>query len=110
MKIIKNPEFTHTIKVKSPVDGGHKEETFKARFRMLPVSRVKEVERDAENADNVRAFLLEALVGADDIVGEDDAPLIWNDELRDYLVDMPHTRTALYLGYFAAFSLAKAGN
>ena len=110
MKLIKNPEFTHTVKVKTPVDGGHQEDTFKARFKMIAHSRMQEAERLCEDEDKTRAFLREILINAEDIEDEQGKPLAWNDELRDHLIDMPHTRNALFFGYFEAFSAAKAGN
>ncbi|PTX37164.1 hypothetical protein C8N34_1539, partial [Gemmobacter caeni] len=35
-KLLQKPEFSHTVKLSVPVDGGHDTQTFTARFRALP--------------------------------------------------------------------------
>ena len=109
LKVADNPSFTHTVKVQTPVDGGHKEETFKATFAVMPVSKMQGFDLTTE--EGTRGMLEEVLVEAGDLVGDDGkTALDWNTELRDQLLDMPHVRGALFETYQAALSKARAGN
>ena len=107
MKIIQNPEFTHEVTVCHPVDGGYKEESFKARFRVLPKARVEEIMR---GKDGDRVLLEEALVSAEELQDENGKALTWNDELRDQLINYSPALIALVRTYFGAISKVKAGN
>ncbi len=52
-KIIDHPESPHKVRVMVPTDGGHVEQTFKARFRVLP----KEDSHDLDSDAGIDAFL-----------------------------------------------------
>lgn len=106
-KVSPNPTFTHQVKVSVPIDGGYREQTFKATFRVIAAD---DDERDLNTAQGSTSFLKDAVVGMDDIVGEDDQPLSYSDELRDQLLRLPFVRAALARTYFQAVSKVAAGN
>lgn len=107
-KITENPEFTHGVTVMVPTDGGFKEETFKARFRVLPPEKGDVFA--LKNLAEIKEFLKEAVVYFEDIVGDDDKPMPFNDALRDLMLELVYVRTALVRTYIEAISKARTGN
>lgn len=104
LKIAANPEFTHTVTVRVPVDGGHAEQTFKARFRVVPWSELATVESDpAEQARRI-------LVGWEGIVDDEERPIPYSDAMRDQLLDMMFVRVPVLRAYVDAVAGAKRGN
>ncbi len=100
-KIVATPEFTHAVPVMVPVDGGHREETLRARFRVVP---------DEEADVDVKAFLQKAFIGVEDLVDDSGKPVVWSDELRDRLIGIPFVRSALARAYMAAITKERLGN
>ncbi|MEX0841715.1 MAG: hypothetical protein WD039_05460 [Xanthobacteraceae bacterium] len=107
-KISEKPTFTHVVKVLVPVDGGHREDTLRATYRVLPIDEVKKIDLDA--ADGATAFLRAVIEKLDDIADHDGNAMVYSDELRDRVIALPYCRAALAQGYFDAVSKAKAGN
>lgn len=107
-KIIDNPEFTHEVKVMVPVDGGHEEQTFRARFRLVDEGEVDPLK--ARTAEEFVAFLKRAIVGLEDLVDAAGKPLPYSDALRDRLIALPFIRVALTRTYLAAVTKAREGN
>jgi hypothetical protein len=107
-KLVENPTFTHTVRVQTPIDGGHKEELLKATYRVLRHSEVNDL--DLKSGGGSRDFLTKAIVKLDDLQDEQGRPLPYSDELRAQLLDLPHVRVALAQGYFAAVGKAPEGN
>lgn len=108
-KLAKNQTFTRTIKVFTPVDGGHREETFKARFNLLPTDQVKTF--NLGTSDGSTEFLKRVIASLDDIVDDNDQPMPYSDELRASVISQPHVRHALTMSYFDAVANdPKAGN
>lgn len=104
LKIAANPEFTHAVTVRVPVDGGHAEQTFKARFRVVPWSELATVENDpAEQARRI-------LVGWEGIVDDEERQIPYSDAMRDQLLDMMFVRVPLLRAYVDAVAGAKRGN
>jgi hypothetical protein len=102
-----DPQFTHTVKVQVPVDGGFKAQEFKATFRVVPP---EETDRhDLHTTEGSTAFLRRVIVSLDDI-GADGQILPYSDELRDRVLARPYARTALATTYFKAIAGARAGN
>lgn len=104
LKIAQNPEFTHTVKVRVPVDGGFSDHEFNARFRVVPWSQLAAVENDAA------AQLRLIWVGWDGIVGDDGTPVPYSTAMRDQLIDLMFVRTPLLRAYVDAVTGAKRGN
>ncbi len=105
-KVVSEPTFTHPVKVMVPVDGGHQEQTFKTKFRVLPLS-----DEQADGTDEgEQATLRRAIVSMSDVVGEDDQPLEYSDHLRDQLIAVPYVRIGLMRAYIAAVAKARVGN
>jgi hypothetical protein len=107
-KIIDNPEFTHDVTVMVPVDGGHEEQTFKARYRIL--SDEDQDGFDVSTTDGLKGFLKKTLVALDDLAGSDDKPIEYNDAVRDHILSLPYARLALLRTYMTAVTKARAGN
>ncbi|MBL4751456.1 MAG: hypothetical protein JKX71_12900 [Amylibacter sp.] len=107
-KVVNNPEFTHDVTVNVPVDGGHEEQTFKARFRVLAEKELIKIDHDNEHGT---ADLLKTLiVGMEDLIGEDEKPLPYNDALRDQMLAVGYVRVALIKTYREAVTKARVGN
>lgn len=107
-KIADEPTFRHEVKARVPVDGGHREESFQATFRVL---EPKEVDTfDLNTTDGSTAFLKRVIVQLHDIGDAEGKPLEWADEVRDAVLRLPWARGALARAYFAAIAGAKSGN
>jgi len=105
-KVVSEPTFTHPVKVMVPVDGGHVEQTFKTKFRVLPLD-----DEDADaNEQSERATLRRAIVSMSDLTGDDDQPVEYSDGLRDQLIAVPYVRIALMRAYISAVAKARVGN
>ncbi|BAV64764.1 hypothetical protein [Sphingobium cloacae] len=107
-KVDPNPTFTHTVKVKVPVDGGFREETLKATYSVVPASELEGF--DLDESQSSQAFLTRTVIGLDDIVDAEGNPLSFNHAVRDALFDLPYVRIALARVYFEGVAGARAGN
>lgn len=104
-RISADPRFEAEVKVTLPGGG---EGTFRARFRVMEVSRIEAL--DLGKAADVRAFLESVLVGAEGIEDSTGEPVLWGEELKRELIDWPHVRAALARAYFQGFEAASEGN
>lgn len=110
-KLSTDPRFTHEVKVQVPVDGGFKEQSFKATFRVLPLDQLKaDEEVDGDEAGYQETTLRKVVVGLDDLVDDADQPIAYSDEIRDRLIAVPYVRIALMQTYIRAVTKVKAGN
>lgn len=100
-KLISNPEFSHDVPVMVPVDGGHEEQTLRARFR------VTDADPDTTSAVD---YLKKVFVGVEHLVDDAGSPVAWSDAVRDRLIAMPYVRLALFRAYAAATTKARLGN
>jgi hypothetical protein len=105
--ITDTPEFTHTVKVQSPVDGGHREDTFKARFKVVDDEDMK---TDFYQVGAVKDYLRRILVSMEDLVDEHKKPVPYSDQVRDQMLALPHVRLALLKTYNEALAQARRGN
>jgi hypothetical protein len=108
LRISKSPEFTHKVTVLVPVDGGHDEQTFKARFKVM--STEESSRYDLQSSEGIQEFLNVAVVGLYDLVDVHDKPLVFNDELKASVLGLPYLRLALLRAYMDAVTKAKVGN
>ncbi len=107
-RIVDNPEFTHSVEVQVPVDGGWKAETLKARFRILPEAETDTGDLGAAEAS--KEYLRRVLVRLEDLVDEAGKALDYNDELRERVLALPHVRLALVRAYVRAQTRVVEGN
>jgi len=107
-KIDPNPQFTHTVKIRVPVDGGFREDTLKATFRVIPTDEAKTF--DLSEGSGSRDFLCRAIVNLDDIADAEGNPLPYNDALRDQLLNFQYVRVGLGRAYFEGVAGARTGN
>lgn len=103
-KIQQNPEFSHKVKVRVPVDGGFADQEFTARFRVLPWSKVQA--HDNDPAEQLRCIL----VGWEGIADDDGNDVPYSDAAREQLIDLIYVRLALLRTYTDAVVKARAGN
>jgi hypothetical protein len=94
--------------VNVPVDGGHREEVFKATFRVLDTDEAGTF--DIGTPKGTTAFLRRAVIGLEDLQDEQKRPIAYSDELRERLIRIPFVRQALLNTYLDAVTKAKAGN
>ncbi|MDQ2084509.1 hypothetical protein RA307_30370 [Xanthobacteraceae bacterium Astr-EGSB] len=106
--LVDTPTFRHEVKVRVPVDGGHKEESVRVTYRVLPVEVMEK--HDLRTPAGNRAFLQDAVIKLDDIVDASNQPIPYSDSLRDQVLSLPYARAALAEGYFTAIAGARAGN
>ena len=105
-KISNDPKFTHPVTVCVPVDGGHREDTFKVTFRVIDVEKLG----NTTDLDSQQAILRSIVCGMSDLIGDDDQPLPYSDELRDMLIGKPFVRAAMLQTYLAAVTKTRVGN
>lgn len=101
-----NPKFTHDVKVMTPVDGGHKQEEFKATFAVIDVDDMG----DVASLEGQKAFLRRVVVGLEGIVDEAKKEVPYSDEFRDRLIGIAYIRAALIQTYMAAVTKSAVGN
>lgn len=106
--IDQNPEFTRKVKVMVPVNGGHEQQDFTARFRVVPVD--ESAQFDLTTSSGVVDMIKHVLVRCDDIVDAAKNPVEWNDQVRSQLLAKPYTRSPLLAAYFAAINGEREGN
>lgn len=107
-KINPNPEFTHVVKVKVPVDGGFSDQTFKVTYRVVPTSEAATFQLNT--AVGATDFLRRAIIRFDELIDMNDQPVEYNHEVRDQLLGFSYLRQAVANTYFEAVSGAQAGN
>ena len=107
-KIAAEPTFRHEVKARVPVDGGHREESFQATFRVIPPEEADTF--DLSMTTGSTDFLKRVIVRLDEIADAEGKALEWSDEVLEAVVRLPWARTALARAYFAAIAGAKSGN
>lgn len=105
-KVVSEPTFTVPVTVCVPVDGGHKDQTLKVKFRVVDVDELG----DATGLEGQQKLLRRVVTGLEDVVGDDEQPLAYSDELRDQLIAVPYVRAAMLQTYLAAIAKTKLGN
>ncbi len=107
-KIAKDPTFTHTVEIDVPADGGSDRQSLKCTYRVLPANDLAAF--DTGTNEGQKDFLRAVIVGLDDLVGEDDKPLPYNDRLRDQLLELFYVRIPLMNAYSKAMVIGRMGN
>lgn len=107
-KLLQNPEFSHTVKLSIPVDGGHDSQTFTARFRALSISEV--AAHDTMTTAGTDAYLRDIVVGWEGVIDDQGEPIPFNSANLDRLIDLPFARQALLETYNSAMMGARRGN
>lgn len=105
--ITDTPEFTHIVHVQTPVDGGHREDTFKARFKVIDDEGQK---INFYKVGEVKDYLRKLLISMDDLADGKKKPIQYSDEVRDQMLALPHVRMALLKTYNEALTKARVGN
>lgn len=108
-KIEKEPKFWATVTVFTPVDEGHREDTFRARFKVQPAETVEGFDL-ALSGDDIAEFLRTTIVDLDDIQDDDGKTVAFSDELLNTMIGNYNARIAMRDTYIAAVTKARAGN
>lgn len=104
-KINARPEFTRTVTIIVPQGDGETEETLRATYRLTAKD-----DRNLARSDHMTEFLTEAIVGLDDVVGEDGQPIPSSADLIAGVLAMDNARLALMRTYSEAVTRLKTGN
>ena len=107
-KLAKTPEFTHKVAIQVPIDGGHREEVLKCRFRVVPAETL--ALHDLSTAEGTESYLRAICVRFEDVIDEDGQPIEHSDALAHTLFGLPYVRLALVRAYTAAMAKARLGN
>lgn len=105
-KLKPESQFTHTVKILVPVDGGHVGQDFKATFRMVGIDEISNV----DTLDGEQSLLKKIIVGLDDILGDDGEPVPYSDGLRDQLLALPYVHRPILQTYLAAVTKVSAAS
>lgn len=105
-KISTEATFTHEVTVCTPIDGGFREDKFKAKYRVVDIEELDQV----NDLAGQQAILKRIVCGLEDVTGDDDKPLPYSDELRDKLIAVPFVRAAMFQTYLAAITKTRVGN
>lgn len=104
--------YTWPVVVEIPADGGnYREARFTARFQLQPQDVVDEVLqkiRDEDDQDEDTDLAVKLLVGWEDVQGADGQPLVYSDESKHALLNIPYVRGAVVRAYFASLGGKKA--
>jgi hypothetical protein len=98
------PSFWETVIVRLP---NAEPETFRALFRVMPVSEFKEI--DLGDPDQVACFLETTITGLEDIE-DGSGPVTFSPPLLSRLIDRPDIRAALVRAYVEGIGRAAQGN
>ncbi len=107
-KIVSDPQFTHDVPVMVPVDGGHREDLLRTRFRQLRDDEMASA--DFETTEGIKSILRAAIVSFEDVVDDADKHIPMSDELREKLLAVPYIRIGLANAYGRAMAKARLGN
>lgn len=107
-EVVQERQFTARLKSATPVDGGTREETFKATYRVLSTERIDEI--DLATKEGTDEFLRAVIVELHELVDANRQALPYNDEIRDQVMIIPYARRALIDGYFSNVNKARKGN
>lgn len=106
--ITDEPTFRHDVKVKVPCDGGHREETISATFRVISDDETDK--HDLYSRESSTSWLKRIIVKLDGLVDTDKKPIPYSDEVRDRVIALPYARLAIAQTYLAAVTKAREGN
>jgi hypothetical protein len=107
--ISKSDSYLWPVKIETPVDGGKQNaETFDARFKRLPQSRIQEVVTNAEKIDDI-TFGREILVGWEGIT-DNGEPVPFSETMRDRLFEIPRFARTVVIAYYESLSGARTKN
>lgn len=107
-RIVDKPTFTHTVRVAVPCDGGHREETLSATYRVLETDAAEG--HDLATSAGTADFLRASVQRLDDIVDDAGNAIPWSEALFDRMIRLPYVRLALVRGYFDGVAKARVGN
>lgn len=108
LKVVTERQFKHRVRVFTPVDGGHTEESIKVTYRVIDTEAVEGF--DLARAEDTTEFLRTVIVHIDDVQDENGAPISYSDDVRDTLLKIPYVRSALGRGYFEGIGKGRKGN
>jgi hypothetical protein len=100
--------FTVPVTVLVPIDGGHREETFDATYRVMPTSEAQDM--NLRDGTTQREFLRKVVVSLNGIVDRNKNPIPFSAELLERVLDKPYASFALADAYGRAISKVKTGN
>lgn len=106
--VIETPKFTRTVPVKVPHGDGYLEASFKGHFQVVDEDDYSDL--TIGEVDATKEFLRQCWVGAEDLVGDDGAPVAWTRDLRDRMLGRAYVRLALLRTYLDTVATLRPGN
>lgn len=106
--VVKDPVFTRTVTILVPEGDGTVEETMDVTFRSLPDEESANLNWNA--LDDVKAFLGKVIVDIDDLVGENNQPIKFDQDVLAMILARPYVRVALLKQYSRSNIEAITGN
>lgn len=106
--VITIPKFSRTVKVNVPEGDGHVEQSFKGLFKVVPSDQSDGL--DWFKTKDVKAFLREVMISADELVDDKEKPVPFTEEVREGMLNLPYVRMALLKTYTTALIQETVGN
>lgn len=104
-KITQNPTYTWPVTVHVPKDGGKfVKATFTAEFRALEQDEIDRVLQDIRDGDPDTNFAGECLSGWKDVQDDDGSALVFSDDNKAKLLNIPYARNAVVTAFFESIS------
>lgn len=106
--VIDTPKFSRPVTVKVPQGDGYLEATFKGHFQVIDEDAYSSLTIGA--VEEIKDFLRQCWIGADDLIGEGGKPVAWSEALRDQMLGRAYVRVALVGTYLDTVSSLRPGN
>ena len=115
--------YSWPVTIKTPDNGARKEETFDARFKRLPQSRINEIqvlvqkrvkaiqdgEEDTSGVTD-QSIADEVLCGWDEVNDGEGEPVPFNAKTKKEILEIPMLASAIIEAYFDSLVETKKGN
>lgn len=100
-RVSQKESYKWPVVVQEPNNGAFTESRFTAEFKILPQARLDSVaagrEENADLADEV-------LLGWDGVVDRDGNPLLFSEETKAIVLDIPYAKMAIVRAFFSSIA------
>ncbi len=104
-KIAQDPTYKWPVNVFIPKDGGKfVKATFTAEFKALPQDEIDGVLTDIRDGRADADFAVECLVGWKGVQDSDGSEMVYSDEAKAKLLNIPYARNAVVTAFFESIS------
>ena len=104
-KTAQDPSYEWPVTVYVPKNGGKFfKATFTAEFRALEQDEIDRVLADIRDGDPDMNFAGECLCGWKDVQDDDGSALVYSDDSKAKLLNIPYARNAVVIAFFESLS------